>query len=75
MRPPLLVIAACLLAACSVGPGSKPPMLVLHYENEQEFEAAATRARDYCQEHFDSSAHTTDRWTGVAGDATFACSP
>jgi hypothetical protein len=50
-------------------------MVVLHYENQQEFEAAAAQAADYCQENYDNTAHTTDKWQGVAGDATFACSP
>jgi hypothetical protein len=50
-------------------------MVVLHYENQQEFQAAAVQAGDYCSENFGYAAHTSDQWTGVPGDATFACSP
>jgi hypothetical protein len=50
-------------------------MLVLQYENQQEFDEAVVQAADYCQENFDNEAHTVDKWTGVAGEATFACSP
>jgi hypothetical protein len=58
-----------------MGPSSDhQPMLVLEYQNQQEFEEAAAQAADYCQENFGNDAHTVDKWTG-AGQATFACSP
>jgi hypothetical protein len=73
---PYLILAACVIGSCSIGPSSDhPPMLVLHYENQQEFETAAVQAGDYCRENFGNTAHTSDKWMGVAGDATFACSP
>jgi hypothetical protein len=73
---PALILAACVLGACSMGPSSsKPPMLVLQYQNEQEYNEAVAQAAAYCADNFDNNAHTTGKWTGVAGDATFACAP
>jgi putative hemolysin len=68
-----LVLAICLIGACSSS--SKPPMLVLQYENEMEYNEALSQASDYCLENFGNNAHTTDKWTGVAGTATFSCAP
>jgi hypothetical protein len=45
------------------------------HENQQGFETAAVQAGDYCRENFGNTAHTSDKCMGVAGDATFACSP
>jgi hypothetical protein len=50
-------------------------MLVLQYQNEQEYNEAVAQAAAYCADNFDNNAHTTGKWTGVAGDATFACAP
>jgi hypothetical protein len=67
------ILGACLLGTCSMGQGSDPPMVVYHYENEQEYRHTVEDAADYCDRNFDGNAHVSDHWTGKGGDATFTC--
>jgi hypothetical protein len=69
------ILGAFVIAACSIGRSSEPPMVVYHYESEQEFHHAAERADHYCAENYDFPAHTSDQWAGKGGDAAFSCAP
>jgi hypothetical protein len=75
VKPLFSILGACLFGGCSMGPGSNPPMVVYHFETEQEYRHVVEEAADYCARNYDNNAHTSDHWVGKPGDAKFSCAP
>jgi hypothetical protein len=73
---PVLILAACVLGACSQGPSkSTPPMVTMSIENQTEYDSAAAQAATYCHDNYGYKAQVMGEWTGQPGDVTFVCQP
>jgi hypothetical protein len=79
MRGSLLFAAAALLAACGDEPpprtSASPPTVTYRPQTEQDYQKAAEKADDYCDNNYDAKARASDLWHSAGGEVTFTCVP
>ena len=79
MRHLRLALGIAMLAGLSACGSSEPtettvPIVTYTYTDEDDFEEAAARAEDFCEEKYDREARLLDRERDSYGfEASFAC--